>query len=277
MKLRIVFATGNENKVREIREIVHDEIPDGQDISVISMKQAGIHSDPEETGTTFQENALIKARACAAELAAHPQLLNTDGSAAGSPTVVISDDSGLVVDALGGMPGIYSARYMGRDTSYTVKMNHILEELKDVEGSARSARFVCACAAVIPAVPSSSGNGTTAAVIPGLLLPDHNTGSPHSSAAVRENRTDSGSPSLSASEEGSSTGWKELLTTGTMEGEIAHEIRGANGFGYDPFFWLPDLGKTSAELTDEEKNAISHRGKAFRAMIRELKNTFDMQ
>lgn len=254
MKFRIIFATGNENKVREIREIVQDEIPDGQDITVISMKQAGIHSDPEETGSTFQENALIKARACAAELAAHPDLLHGSDI----PTAVVSDDSGLVVDALGGMPGIYSARYMGRDTSYTVKMNHILDELKDVEGPARSARFVCACAAVIPGFP----------------LPDDNTESPCSSAAAWENRTVSGSPRSSAAEEGSSTGWKELLTTGTMEGEIAHEIRGANGFGYDPFFWLPDLGKTSAELTDEEKNAISHRGRAFRAMIRELKKLY---
>ena len=216
MKVQIVFATGNADKVREIREIIQDP-----EASVYSMKELGISSDPEETGTTFEENARIKARAVADILLEDPARYLQDLS---TPIAVLSDDSGLVVDALGGAPGIYSARFLGRDTSYTEKMNYILSELKDKTGDERSARFVCACAAVLLAAPES---------------------------AAPEAR--------------------EIVVTETMEGQIADRIAGEHGFGYDPVFYLPEYGKTSAELTDEEKNAISHRGKAFRAMTARLR------
>ena len=213
--LQIVFATGNADKVREIKEILNDP-----SISVFSMKELGIVSDPEETGSTFEENALIKARAVAEILRGEPDRYLSDLS---TPVAVLSDDSGLVIDALDGAPGIYSARYLGRDTSYPEKMHHILEELSGITGSGRSARFVCACAAV--------------------LFPEPFSAQPKA---------------------------QEIIVRGTMEGQIADTIRGEHGFGYDPFFYLPELGKTSAELTDEEKNAVSHRGKAFRAMMEKL-------
>lgn len=226
MKVQIVFATGNADKVREIREIIQDP-----EASVYSMKELGISSDPEETGTTFEENARIKARAVADILLENPARYLQDLS---SPIVVLSDDSGLVVDALGGAPGIYSARFLGRDTSYTEKMNYILSELKDKTGDERSARFVCACAAVL---------------LPAL-----------ESAALEP-----------AGHEGAAPEVREIVVTETMEGQIADRIAGEHGFGYDPVFYLPEYGKTSAELTDEEKNAISHRGKAFRAMTDRLR------
>ena len=226
MKVQIVFATGNADKVREIREIIQDP-----EASVYSMKELGISSDPEETGTTFEENARIKARAVADILLENPARYLQDLS---TPIVVLSDDSGLVVDALGGAPGIYSARFLGRDTSYTEKMNYILSELKDKTGDERSARFVCACAAVLLPAPESAA-----------LEP-----AGHEAAALEA---------------------REIVVTETMEGQIADRIAGEHGFGYDPVFYLPEYGKTSAELTDEEKNAISHRGKAFRAMTDRLR------
>lgn len=226
MKVQIVFATGNADKVREIREIIQDP-----EASVYSMKELGISSDPEETGTTFEENARIKARAVADILLENPARYLQDLS---TPIVVLSDDSGLVVDALGGAPGIYSARFLGRDTSYTEKMNYILSELKDKTGDERSARFVCACAAVLLPAPES--------------------------AALEPAGHESAAPEV-----------REIVVTETMEGQIADHIVGEHGFGYDPVFYLPEYGKTSAELTDEEKNAISHRGKAFRAMTDRLR------
>ena len=231
MKVQIVFATGNADKVREIREIIQDP-----EASVYSMKELGISSDPEETGTTFEENARIKARAVADILLEDPARYLQDLS---TPIAVLSDDSGLVVDALGGAPGIYSARFLGRDTSYTEKMNYILSELKDKTGDERSARFVCACAAVLLPAPESAASGTAA-----LAPADH---------------------------EGAAPEVREIVVTETMEGQIADRIAGEHGFGYDPVFYLPEYGKTSAELTDEEKNAISHRGKAFRAMTDRLR------
>lgn len=236
MKVQIVFATGNADKVREIREIIQDP-----EASVYSMKELGISSDPEETGTTFEENARIKARAVADILLENPARYLQDLS---TPIVVLSDDSGLVVDALGGAPGIYSARFLGRDTSYTEKMNYILAELKDKTGNERSARFVCACAAVLLPAPKGATSGA-AALEPAAFKPaDHECAAPE----VRE-----------------------IVVTETMEGQIADHIAGEHGFGYDPVFYLPEYGKTSAELTDEEKNAISHRGKAFRAMTDRLR------
>lgn len=187
---RIIFATGNKNKIREASQILS-----GFEIPVISMKDAGVESDPDETGTTFEENALIKARAVA-------ELSN-------GKDIVIADDSGLVIDALNGEPGIYSARYMGHETSYHIKNGNLIERLEGVPDEKRTARFVCAIAAVLP-------DG------------------------------------------------RELSATGYYEGIIGYEEKGENGFGYDPIFYLPDVGKYSAELTDEEKNARSHRGEALR-------------
>lgn len=194
MEHKIIFATGNEGKMREIREILKElQVP------VLSMKEAGVSLNIEENGSTFAENAEIKARA----------VWNCTGG------IVLADDSGLVVDALGGEPGVYSARYMGEDTSYEIKNREIIRRLEAVSGQDRSARFVCIIAAVLP-------DGT-----------------------VRK-------------------------TEGTMDGVIAMEPAGEEGFGYDPILYIPEYGKTSAQLTMEEKNAISHRGKALRAMKGEL-------
>ena len=191
---RIVVATGNQGKLREIKEIF------GQDMyDVVSMKECGIESDPEETGATFEENALIKCRAVA-KLA---------------DALILADDSGLEVDALNKEPGIYSSRYMGEDTSYYVKNKNILERMEGIPDEKRTARFVCAMAALLP-----SG--------------------------------------------------EEVVVRGTMEGRIGYEIKGENGFGYDPIFYLPQYGMTSAEITPEEKNAISHRGQAIRLIRQEL-------
>lgn len=193
---RIVFATGNENKLREIRQIMKD-----LKVDIISMKEAGIDIDIEETGTSFEQNALIKARA----------IWEITGG------IVMADDSGLVIDYLNGEPGIYSARYMGENTSYTEKNKKILERMADAKGKERSARFVAAIA---------------------CILPDG----------------------------------KEIVAQETMEGIIAEEIAGENGFGYDPILYLPEYSCTSAKLSDEEKNSISHRGKALRLMREKLQN-----
>lgn len=187
---KIVFATTNTGKIKEIKEILADF-----DVEVISMKEMNINTDVEENGTTFEENSLIKARAIS-KLTGLPAL---------------ADDSGLEVDYLNGEPGIYSARYLGRDTDYDYKNNYIIDKLKDAKDNERSARFVCVIS---------------------LVLPDG----------------------------------REFVKKGIMEGRIGYEIKGENGFGYDPIFYLPEYGKTSAEISGEEKNKISHRGKALRAM-----------
>lgn len=187
---RMIFATGNENKMVEIREILGD-LP----LEILSMKQAGIRADIEENGTSFEENALIKAR----------EVCRLAGE------MVLADDSGLEIDYLNGEPGIYSARYMGENTSYRVKNKNLMERLEEVPDEKRTARFVCAIAAVFP-------DG------------------------------------------------KELVVRGTVEGIIGYEERGENGFGYDPIFYLPERGLTTAELPPEEKNSISHRGNALRKM-----------
>lgn len=198
MRERIVFATGNEGKMKEIRLILAD-----LGMEILSMKEAGANPDICENGKTFGENAEIKARAVWEE---------TGG-------IVLADDSGLVVDYIGGEPGIYSARYMGEDTSYAVKNQVIIERLKGTQGNERSARFVCNIAAVLP-------DGSV------------------------------------------------LHTEKTMEGLIAEEPAGDGGFGYDPILYIPEFGKTSAQLTIEEKNRISHRGKALEAMKEELRARF---
>ncbi len=193
-KKQMVFATKNEGKMKEIREIMGD-----LDMKILSMEEAGIDIPIEENGDTFEANALIKARAVSEE----------------AGCLVLADDSGLVIDALNGQPGVHSARYLGEDTSYEIKNQKILEQLQDVPEDQRSARFVCVIAAVYP-------DG------------------------------------------------RVLVTRETMEGYIGYEAKGENGFGYDPIFYLPEYGCSSAELSLEEKNMISHRGKALREIKERL-------
>ena len=190
MERKILFATGNQDQMKEIQMILED-----LGIVVSSMKEAGIDVDIVEDGTTFEENAMIKAEAIAKL---------TDA-------IVLADDSGLEIDYLNKEPGIYSARYAGTDTSYEIKNNLLLQRLEGVPDEKRTARFVCAIAAVFP------------------------------------------------------DGSKETVR-GTIEGRIGYEIAGEHGFGYDPIFYLPEYGCTTAELDPEKKNELSHRGKALRLM-----------
>ena len=194
MKRKVIFATGNANKMREIREILGEE-----DFEILSLKEAGIDIDIVEDGATFEENSLIKSRAIAA---------------VAKDAIVLADDSGLEIDALNKEPGIYSARYMGEDTSYDIKNANLIERLDGVEKQGRSARFVCAVSAVFP-------DG------------------------------------------------EDAVVRGTIEGYIGWEPMGTNGFGYDPIFYLWDKDVSTASLSPEDKNAISHRGQALR-MIKEV-------
>lgn len=196
MKETIVFATGNEGKMREIRSILADTYP-----KILSMKEAGIRTEVTEDGKTYEENALMKARAVAAMA---------------TEAIVMADDSGLEVDFLNREPGIYSARYMGESTSYRIKNANLISRMEGVPEEKRTARFVCAIAAVLP-------DG------------------------------------------------REMTVRAAIEGRIGYEEKGEGGFGYDPIFFVPELGKTTAELTEEEKNLVSHRGKALRLMKEELK------
>ena len=191
---KVIFATGNEGKMKEIREILGD-----LDIELLSLKDAGIHADIVEDGKSFEENAQIKAKA----------ICELTGE------IVLADDSGLEIDALPDVLGVKSARFMGHDTDYVIKNKRILEMMEGVAEEKRSARFVAAIAAVFP-------DG------------------------------------------------REVTKRGVMEGRIGYEISGNGGFGYDPIFFLPEFNKTSADITAEEKNAISHRGKALRMMKEEL-------
>ncbi|MBP9001951.1 RdgB/HAM1 family non-canonical purine NTP pyrophosphatase [Lacrimispora saccharolytica] len=193
--MRLIFATGNKGKMNEIREIMSDSVP------VLSMAEAGVSTDVEEDGNSFMENSFIKARAVA----------RTCKEKGIDDAIVLADDSGLVVDALNGEPGIYSARYLGEDTPYSIKNAKIIERLNGVSDEDRTARFVCAIACVMP-------DG------------------------------------------------REYSAEATYEGAIGYEERGEHGFGYDPIFYLPDRGVYSAELDPDEKNRISHRGKALRMM-----------
>ena len=194
MREQIIFATGNEGKMKEIRMILAD-----LDVEVLSLKDAGIDIDIREDGKTFEENAVIKARAVMKETGA----------------LVLADDSGLEIDYLHREPGVYSARYLGEHTSYQVKNQALLYRLAGVEKEHRTARFVCAIAAVVPG--------------------------------------------------------REVFTTrGTIEGYIGWKTAGANGFGYDPIFYVDAFGCSTAELSREQKNACSHRGSALRAMREEL-------
>ncbi len=192
--MKIIMATSNKDKVNEIRQMLA-----GTDIEIVSLKEAGVSIDIDENGSSFDENAAIKANA----------VRDMTGQMA------ISDDSGLVIDYLNGAPGIYSSRFMGEDTPYSEKNAAILEKLQGVPDEQRSARFVCSMA---------------------IAYPDGHT----------------------------------QTVQGIMEGRIAHEIAGEGGFGYDPIFYLPEKGCTSAQLTAAEKNAISHRGKALEKLVKIL-------
>ena len=186
----MIFATGNMGKMKEIKAILGDI---GEEI--LSMKEAGIDMDIVEDGSTFEENAIIKAKA----------VMERTGQLA------LADDSGLEIDALNKEPGIYSARYMGEDTPYEIKNSNLIERMKGVKGKDRSARFVCVIAAAFP-------DG-------------------------------------------------EIITTrGTIEGVIAEEPAGENGFGYDPIAYVPEYGMTTGQMDPDAKNAISHRGKALTEM-----------
>lgn len=200
MSDRIIFATKNTHKMIEIREILAD-LP----YEVMSMEEAGIDVDVVEDGVTFEENAVKKALEIAKL---------TEGD------IILADDSGLAVDYMGGEPGIYSARFGGKDTSYRIKNQMIIDRLAQAKEEERTARFVCAIAAALP-------NGEIECV------------------------------------------------RGTIEGIIAYEEHGINGFGYDPIFYVPEEGCTTAEMPSDKKNAISHRGNALRLMKEVLKAYFE--
>ena len=187
---KIIFATSNAGKMKEIRMILSD-----LGYEVCSLKEVGIDIEIEENGKTFEENAIIKAK--------------TISEMTGE--IVLADDSGLEVDYMDKAPGIYSARFLGEDTSYDIKNRYIIDKLTNAKGEERSARFVCAIACVFP-------DGTIE------------------------------------------------TTRGTIEGYIGFEQKGENGFGYDPIFIVPEYNMTSAELSPEVKNKISHRGRALEAM-----------
>lgn len=201
MRRKIIFATGNEGKMREFRSILADT-----GMEVLSMKEAGIEIEVKEDGSTFEENAKIKAKAIAKAC----------------KEIVLADDSGLEIDYLNKEPGVHSARYMGEDTSYRIKNQNLLQRMEGVPEEKRTARFVCAIAAAFP---------------------------------------DGSLKTVSAA----------------MEGMIGYEERGENGFGYDPIFYLPKLGRSTAQLSMEEKNEASHRGKALKKMKQILVDWLDKE
>lgn len=194
--MKVVMATKNKNKIREVNQILK-----GTGIEVVSMTEAGFDMEIEETGKTFEENAMIKAQT----------IRDVTGK------IVMADDSGLIIDAMPDELGVYSARFMGEDTSYDIKNNEILKRLEGLPDEKRSARFVCTIA---------------------IAYPDRDT----------------------------------KIFKGVFEGRIARAIAGDNGFGYDPIFYVPEKGCTSAQLSEEEKNEISHRGKALTLATSELIN-----
>lgn len=194
---KVVLATGNAGKVRELADLLGDF-----GLDVVAQTELGVES-AEETGLTFIENAILKAR--------HAALVT------GLPA--IADDSGLAVDVLGGAPGIYSARYAGVDASDNQNLEKLLATLKDVPDEQRKARFHCV-----------------------LVYMRH-----------AEDPT-------------------PLVCHGSWEGHITREAAGQGGFGYDPIFFVPSEGKTAAELTRDEKRAISHRGRALKLLLEAMKN-----
>jgi XTP/dITP diphosphohydrolase len=193
---QLLIATGNEHKLNEFRTLLAD-LP----VELVGLRDVGITDDVAETGDTFEANARLKADAYCRQ--------------SGLPT--LADDSGLVVDALGGAPGVYSARYGG--VKGAAQLVLVLEQLRDVPPNQRTARFVCVLALAMP--------GTVTTVV-----------------------------------------------HGTVEGVIGDEPRGTHGFGYDPIFVLPERNVTMAELLPENKNRISHRGRAVAAMRPLLRTHF---
>ena len=197
MALKLLIATGNPHKVEAIQRILGDA-----PFELVTLSEFPDIEEPEETGTTFLANALLKSRYYC--------------QATGLPA--LADDSGLEVDAMDGQPGVYSARFAGGDTPHSVKMAKVLELLADVPEEKRTARFRCVAA---------------------ITFPDG----------------------------------KELHADGSMEGVIAPAPSGTGGFGYDPIVYLPELGQTVAEISSAKKDQLSHRGKAFRALISQLLET----
>ena len=195
-EFKLILATSNKDKAREIAEILSDT-----PFVVTTMKEEGYDPDIVEDGKTFEENALIKARAV---------------HALAEGAYVMADDSGLCIDALDGAPGIYSARFCGENSTYPEKFAKIFEMLKDVPEEKRTAKFVCSIAVVRP--------------------------------------------------DGS-----EFTVRGEICGVLHEKPMGDGGFGYDPIFYVPEFGMTTAQMTKEQKNSISHRGKASRAMAEKLK------
>ena len=193
-----VLATNNPDKVIEIE---HEFNKAG--LSLVSPADLGIKIYPEETGKTFEENSRLKARETF-------RLLKEVGHFSYG---VVADDSGFEVDALGGLPGVDSAHYLGENTSYAERNASILKELTNSQN--RTARFVCVLTCILP-------NGEV------------------------------------------------YVVRGVAEGEVAGSAKGHNGFGYDPIFYLPEFGKSMAELTLDEKNKVSHRGKALRLLFDKL-------
>jgi len=194
---KVVLATGNPGKVRELADLLADF-----GLNVVAQTELGVDS-AEETGLTFIENAILKARH-AAQITGLP---------------AIADDSGLAVDALGGAPGIYSARYAGVDASDQQNLDKLLVALKDVPQGSRGAQFHC------------------------VLVYMRHAEDP-----------------------------MPLVFHGSWAGEITFESAGAGGFGYDPVFYVPELGRTAAELNRDEKSAVSHRGKALKLMLEAMRN-----
>ncbi len=195
-EFKLILATSNKDKAREIAEILSDT-----PFVVTTMKEEGYDPDIVEDGKTFEENALIKARTV---------------HALAEGAYVMADDSGLCIDALDGAPGIYSARFCGENSTYPEKFAKIFEMLKDVPEEKRTAKFVCSIAVVRP--------------------------------------------------DGS-----EFTVRGEVCGVLHEKPMGDGGFGYDPIFYVPEFGMTTAQMTKEQKNSISHRGKASRAMAEKLK------
>lgn len=195
----MIFATNNKNKAAELEKMLQAE-----GVSVKTPSDLGLILVPAEDGNTFEENALQKATETLAFLKEKGHFDQT----------IISDDSGIEIDAMPDELGVQSALFMGEDTPYDIRNKTILDRLKNEKN--RAARFVCVIACALP------------------------------------------------------TG-KTFTTRATIEGEIAFVPAGENGFGYDPIFFVPHLGKTTAELSSEEKNKISHRGQALRAMVQKLK------
>lgn len=197
MEKELIFATTNEGKMKEIRMILSD-----LNCKIVSLKEKGIQTIIEETGTTFEENAILKAK----------QIMEL------TKQIVLADDSGLEIDCLDKAPGVYSARFLGEDTPYSIKNKYIIEQLEQLGavGDQRSARFVCAIACAYP-------DG------------------------------------------------KIETTYAAIEGLIHDKEEGTNGFGYDPIFYVPQFNCTSAQLSAQQKNQISHRGKALQEMKEKLK------